>query len=184
MIQKNTETAPEITRETTMGQILSLYPEAQKVLFFKYHIGGCGNCGYQPSETLEQVCKRRSILGVNEVIRTVKESAPWLTKLEAAPSEVAELLKTSQEVKLLDVREPWEHDAAKIAGSKLLNQELSEEIMGTWPKETPLIFYCHHGVRSLDAATYFAGHGFVASRSLTGGIDRWSQEIDSTVPRY
>ena len=82
-----TETMSDVTRETTMGQILSQYPEAQKVLFFKYHIGGCGNCGYTPQETLEQVCKRRSLLGVNEVIRTIKDSAQLLSKLEAAPQE-------------------------------------------------------------------------------------------------
>ena len=184
MTQTNVDAAPEITRESTMGQILSQYPEAQKVLFFKYHIGGCGNCGYQPSETLEQVCKRRSILGVNEVIRTVKESVNWLAKLEIAPAELAALIKASPDIKLIDVREPWEHEAAKLAGSKLLDQDLSEEIMRDWPKDTPLYFYCHHGVRSLDAATYFAGHGFTQSRSLTGGLDRWSQEIDQAVPRY
>ena len=85
---------------------------------------------------------------------------------------------------MLDVREPWEHDAAKIEGSLLLDSDLSQEIMETWPKDSLLVFYCHHGIRSLDAATYFAGHGFTQARSLTGGLDRWSQEIDPSVARY
>ena len=52
------------------------------------------------------------------------------------------------------------------------------------PKSTPIFFYCHLGQRSLDAASYFAGHGFKNVRSMTGGIDAWSLEVDSSVPRY
>jgi Rhodanese-like domain len=52
------------------------------------------------------------------------------------------------------------------------------------PKDTPVVFHCHHGQRSLDAASYLAGHGFKNARSLTGGIEAWSIEVDASVPRY
>lgn len=53
-----------------------------------------------------------------------------------------------------------------------------------WPKPTPIVFYCHHGQRSLDAASYFAGHGFTKVRSMTGRLDAWSAEVDRSVSRY
>ena len=53
-----------------------------------------------------------------------------------------------------------------------------------WPKHTPIVFCCHLGQRSLDAASYFAGHGFTEVRSMTGGLDAWSTEVDPSVPRY
>jgi monothiol glutaredoxin len=55
---------------------------------------------------------------------------------------------------------------------------------GGLPKGELLIFLCHHGVRSLDAAAYFVGHGLENVRSLRGGIDAWSQEVDPNLPRY
>ena len=56
--------------------------------------------------------------------------------------------------------------------------------MMSWSKDTPIVFYCHLGERSLDAASYFAAHGFSNARSMTGGIDAWSLEVDPAAPRY
>ena len=76
-----------------------------------------------------------------------------------------------------------EFDAVHIPGSEFLTQELMHEL-GGWPKEQLIVFVCHHGIRSLDAASYFAGHGLENVRSLSGGIDAWSIEVDSSLPRY
>jgi len=56
--------------------------------------------------------------------------------------------------------------------------------MGNWPKESLLAIYDHKGDRALDAAAYFQGHGFENVKVLRGGIDAWSQEVDSKLPRY
>ena len=54
-----------------------------------------------------------------------------------------------------------------------------------WPREDGLIALIdHQGARSLDAAAYFAGHGFKNVRALLGGIDAWSQQVDPELPRY
>ena len=53
-----------------------------------------------------------------------------------------------------------------------------------WPREQLIIFVCHHGVRSLDAAAYFAGYGLENARTLRGGIDAWSSDVDPSLPRY
>jgi rhodanese-related sulfurtransferase len=76
-----------------------------------------------------------------------------------------------------------EWDLAHIEGASLVTEDLAREIM-TWPREVSMVFYCHTGKRSMDAASYFAGHGFKNVKSLTGGIDAWSQVVDTNVPRY
>ena len=52
------------------------------------------------------------------------------------------------------------------------------------PKDTTIVFHCHSGARSLDAAAYFIGHGFTDVKSMTGGINAWSEQVDPSVPKY
>lgn len=86
-------------------------------------------------------------------------------------------------LELLDVRSQKERDQAKIEGSKLLDRETQQYLMGL-EKSTPLYFHCHHGQRSQQAAAYFLSHGFQNVYNVAGGIDAWSIEIDPRVPRY
>ena len=103
--------------------------------------------------------------------------------LEITVRETAELLKEGR-IKLIDVRTPEEYAIANVPGSMLIDQNLAQEILQTWPKETSIVTLCHHGMRSLDAAAYLRGHGFNNTRSMSGGIDAWSLQIDSSIPRY
>jgi rhodanese-related sulfurtransferase len=166
-----------------MREVLEAFPGAQRALFRRYHIGGCSSCGFEPSETLEQVCSRHNVLDLQEVLDHLLQAEELDRKLTVKPKDVADLLKAGK-VKLLDVRQEFEREAASIEGSQLVTQELVDEAFRTWPKDTPIVFYCHRGSRSLDAAAYFLGHGFSDVRSMDGGIDAWSQEIDQSVPRY
>jgi monothiol glutaredoxin len=86
-------------------------------------------------------------------------------------------------VELLDVRSQKERDLAKIEGSKLLDREAQQYVLGL-DKSTPLYFHCHHGQRSQQAAAYFLSQGFENVFNVSGGIDAWSLEIDPNVPRY
>ena len=103
--------------------------------------------------------------------------------LEISPTEVAALLKEGK-VTLIDVRTPQEYEIARIEGCRLVDQALAKEIVETWPKDTPIITVCHHGVRSLDAAIYLRQQGLTQTRSMSGGIDLWSMSVDPTIPRY
>ena len=85
---------------------------------------------------------------------------------------------------MLDVRAPEEQAVVTLDGALPLTQELVQEMMTSWPKEIPLVTYCHHGIRSLEAASYLIGHGFTNVRSLAGGIDAWAEQIDPSLPRY
>lgn len=86
---------------------------------------------------------------------------------------------------LVDVRQPWEHELARLPDDVLipLDQlaDRADEIEAA--PETLVVTYCHHGVRSLNAAAILAAHGHRVA-SLAGGIDAWSQVIDPSVPRY
>ena len=97
---------------------------------------------------------------------------------------LATLRETRPNVKLLDARSREEHEAVAIPGSRLITQDLVQEIFNSWSKTDPLVIYDHHGDRSLDAAAYFIGHGFSETKCLAGGIDAWSVEIDPSLPRY
>jgi rhodanese-related sulfurtransferase len=70
-----------------------------------------------------------------------------------------------------------------IEGSTFFTQELMHQL-GGWDRDKLIVFVCHHGIRSMDAVAYFAGHGLENVRNLRGGIDAWSQEVDPSLPRY
>ncbi len=59
-----------------------------------------------------------------------------------------------------------------------------QEVLSKWSRENLLVVYDHQGQRSMDAAAYFQGHGFTNVKSLRGGIDAWSAEVDPKLPRY
>ena len=104
--------------------------------------------------------------------------------IEISAVETAELMKTNPDLKLLDVRTPQEYEIARIEGCVLVDQALAQEILQSWPKDTHIIAICHHGVRSLNAASFLRGNGFENTQSMRGGIDAWSMSVDAKVPRY
>lgn len=84
---------------------------------------------------------------------------------------------------LIDVRTEGERRLATLEPSRHLTESTEAELLAL-PKDTMLVFYCHHGMRSRSAAEYFLREGFRKVWNLEGGIDTWSREIDETVARY
>ena len=175
--------ATVITRHSTMGEVLEAYPSAQRALFQRCHIGGCNSCGYQPGDTLDAVARSHNILDVGEVVAFLDNAEQLDRRIQVSPAEVAAALGSDDPPRLIDVRSPAEWELARIEGATLMTAVVAELVM-SWPTDTPIVFYCHVGQRSLDAASYFAGHGFTDLRSMTGGLDAWSIEVDPAVPRY
>jgi rhodanese-related sulfurtransferase len=173
-----------IDASITMAELLQEYPGAQRALFRAYHIGGCSSCGFRSDETLAEVCRRNEDLPVNEVIETILQGHQADLAMQIAPTELSARLDAGEQIPLIDVRSREEWDAVHVPQSVFLTQELMQEILTSWPKGREFVFLCHHGVRSLDAAAYFAGHGFTQVKSLQGGIDKWSVQVDPELPRY
>src|SRR5574341_2547881 len=143
----------KITKDMTMSQILEAYPGAQRALFQGFHIGGCQSCGFSENDSLEAVCKNHQ-LEVEPVIAHIYKSYELDQKIQISAKEVSERIKRGEKIKILDVREPWEHELAHISGATLVSDDsVVQEIM-SWPKETPIVVHCHRGTRSLDAAAY------------------------------
>jgi rhodanese-related sulfurtransferase len=178
-------TTPEIIGpHSTMREVLEVYPGAQRALFRRYHIGGCSSCGFQPTEMLEQLCQRNNQLSVGEVLAHIKSSHEQDAKVLIEPRELAGWLQRDKTVRLVDVRSREEFEAVRIDGSVLLAQPIMQEILAEGTNSRPLVIIDHQGRQALDAAAYFMGHGLTNVRCLRGGIDAWSQEVDSKLPRY
>ncbi len=97
--------------------------------------------------------------------------------------EAKAMLDGEPAAKLLDVRTPEERELAKIAGSIHLGGGNIDDMLAL-AADTPLVFVCHHGQRSRQAAMHFLERGFRRVYNLQGGIDAWSRDVDPTVPRY
>ncbi len=99
------------------------------------------------------------------------------------PRELKEMMDRQEAFELIDVRTEEEWSKAHIEGAKLLDAELAGHLEQL-PKDTRIVFQCHHGGRSQAAAEHFRQAGFTNIGNLAGGIDAWSTEVDSSVPRY
>lgn len=112
-----------------------------------------------------------------------KKKKTMSQEIEITPQELAHKIKSNGQFFLLDVREPWEYQAAHLEGSTLIPMG---EVPAAWkkiPEDKPVVVYCHHGRRSLKVTLWLREQG-IEAQSLQGGIDRWSLEIDPKVPRY
>lgn len=103
---------------------------------------------------------------------------------EYSVREVATLMQSEQPPVLLDVRGQDEWEIVHLENARLLDQSLLDEMADSWPQDTPIVCYCHHGVRSLNAMQSLRQKGFTNVRSMAGGIDLWAQEVDPSLPRY
>jgi len=105
---------------------------------------------------------------------------------QISPAELAAWLADGGREKplLLDVREPWEFERAKIAGSRLVPMaEIQRRVAELDPKKQ-VVAICHHGGRSMQVALFLEKSGFAAVHNLVGGVDAWSRAVDPSVPLY
>ena len=173
-----------ISSQSPMSAVLEKFPGAQRALFRRYHIGGCSSCGFQPTETLAEVCERNGNLDVTEVMEHIRSSHEQDEKVLISPKALAELLQRDQSVKLVDVRSREEFEAVSISGSVLLSQPVMQQLMASGSNTNPIVVIDHAGKNSLDAAAYFMGHGLQNVRCLRGGIDAWALDVEPKMRRY
>ncbi len=102
---------------------------------------------------------------------------------QVSAKEAARALAATPGLEFIDVRSEQERTQAVVEGSTLLNEDTLARLMAL-PRETALLFICHHGMRSQSTAAQFLAEGFRDVSNITGGIDAWAREVDSTIPRY
>ena len=86
--------------------------------------------------------------------------------------------------RLLDVREPWEYQLARIDGSDLIPMRTIPDQVDALDRSHPTVVICHHGTRSLQVVAFLERMGFQNLHNLQGGIDAWARQVDVRVPLY
>ena len=85
---------------------------------------------------------------------------------------------------VVDVREPWEHEKARIDGATLIPMREIPARLSELPADRDIVVLCHHGARSAQVAAWLARNGLSRVHNLAGGIDAWSRTVDPAIPRY
>jgi adenylyltransferase/sulfurtransferase len=112
------------------------------------------------------------------------EAVPAEAIREIQPSQLAERLERGEKLEIIDVREPYEWQIGHIPGARLVPLSQIPEEIPRLDKGRETILYCKAGVRSMRAAQQLANAGVTDVRNLTGGILRWIDDVDPTMPRY
>jgi rhodanese-related sulfurtransferase len=103
---------------------------------------------------------------------------------EISPAESAALVAGGK-ARLIDVREPWEFETARIEGSLTMPMgDVPARAHQELDPDERLVILCHHGMRSMNVTVWLRNQGFEQAQSLRGGIDAWAAEVDATVGRY
>jgi molybdopterin/thiamine biosynthesis adenylyltransferase/rhodanese-related sulfurtransferase len=103
---------------------------------------------------------------------------------EITPRELAEQMRAGAEVDLIDVREPGEWEVARLPGARLVPLGQLASSMAKLDSAREIVVMCRSGQRSANAARQLQAAGFRKVKNLAGGILRWSDEVDPTVPKY
>jgi rhodanese-related sulfurtransferase len=111
-------------------------------------------------------------------------SEDMLRNLDIGVRDVKERMERGEKFALIDVREPWEHQIAHIEGARLIPMAQIPSKVEELEELGDIVLFCHHGMRSVDAAAWLRSQGVMGAKSMAGGIERWSVEIDPSVPRY
>jgi len=106
-------------------------------------------------------------------------------KQVTAPDLAAWLADSGRERPLLlDVREPWEYEKARIAGAQLVPMRDVPKRLNEIDQDKEVVAICHHGGRSAQVAMFLEKAGYAKVHNLVGGVDAWSRTVDPTVPLY
>jgi len=166
--------------ETLVGRLLHF--DALKMKFREFNLRRdpqCPVCGENPTIfapiDYEQFCAPRNFFDAEEPA----DSVPSISVME-----LKRKMDSREPLTLVDVREPYEYEIARIEGSKLIPLGELETRLGEIPREKMIVMHCHSGMRSERGAQLLRQAGFENVYNLEGGIEAWSSEVDSTVPRY
>lgn len=145
----------------------------------------CPICGKNP--TITEICESNQFCYAKEPGERTMEELNNQDEEELNPLDLMEIMKKKgNDFLLLDVREPAEYAIARIEGAKLIPlAELPDRIKELEEyRNSTIVIYCHHGMRSLNAVGYLQENEFSSLKNLKGGIDAWSLLVDPSVPRY
>ena len=159
--------------EPLVGRLLHF--DALKVKFRELNLRRdpeCPVCGENP--TIFSPIDYEQFCGVRN-----EEAMPTMST-----HELKQKMDAREPFELIDVREAFEYEIARIDGAKLIPLGEIAERVSELQRERPIVVHCHSGRRSAEAVRLLQQRGFANVYNLEGGIDAWSDQIDSSVPKY
>ncbi len=100
------------------------------------------------------------------------------------PTELQSEIAAGRKLQLLDVREAWEFQTARIVGSTLIPMGQIPGRVEELDRDSDIVVICHHGGRSMQVAVFLERQGFSGVLNLAGGVDAWARSVDPTMPTY
>ena len=166
--------------DTLLGRLLNF--NAMNMTFREFKLRkdpDCVICSSSP--TITKLIDYEGFCGLGQKEEFATDSD---NNLEITPEEVKGMLDENKQFYLIDVREPDEFTICKIEGAILIPRGDLKNRIDSFNEEDEIVTYCHKGMRSLMAVDFLKQAGFNNVKSMSGGIDAWSRNIDSTVPMY
>ena len=137
----------------------------------------CPACG---THEIRELIDYEEFCGVPQAAAEAARDAEF----ETTPRDLAARLNAGAAVELIDVREPHEWEIARIEGARLIPLSRFTDALPTIDSAREIVVYCKVGARSARAVRQLRAAGFKRVKNLAGGIERWSEEVDPTIPRY
>jgi adenylyltransferase/sulfurtransferase len=163
--------------DSLVGRLLHF--DALKMKFREFNLRRdpqCPVCGEKPTVTspidYEQFCGMNAGSTAGAAIPTV------------SVSDLKSKIDRKSPVVILDVREKFEWDIARIEGATLIPLDELPDRLGELNRDAEIVAHCHSGVRSATAVEFLQRNGFTRTSNLQGGIDAWAAEVDPTMARY
>lgn len=160
--------------EKLVGRLLHF--DAMKMKFREFNVRRdprCPVCGESP--TITEPIDYEMFCGL---------SAPDAAVPAVSVQELKHKMETNGALTILDVREPFEYEIARIEGSRLIPLGELPDRLNDLKRDDYIVVHCHSGMRSAKAVEMMRRAGFASVFNLEGGIDKWSEDIDPTVPKY
>lgn len=166
--------------KTLIGRLLSFNAMDMKFREFKLQKDPqCVICSKNPSIT--ELIDYDQFCGAGSHEKTEEKSSEGI---EITPAEVKIMIDENRRFHLIDVREPHEFDICRIEGAQLIPRSEIRKSLNHFALNDEIVTYCHKGMRSLMATEQLKEFGFINVKSMSGGIDAWSKEIDQKVAQY
>lgn len=167
---------------TPMKEVSRSLPGAEKLLFETFKIG-LPVLGYDEKETIESLCNSQS-KNTEEVLAALNMDYQKRFAHCISCEELQMMIEDEAPVNVLDVREQWEYDIAKIKNSQRITPENNEKILSQLKEEELVVIVDWNGDRGASFQKWLFQRGFNNVKCLEGGIDRWADKIDTTQGRY
>ena len=165
-----------------MEEANRIFPEIHSLLFKQFHIG-MPVTPYKPEETISSVCKNHNVSIQSALDFLNKEFSEKNISIISC-EELKKQMDAGNKPILLDIRVCWDRVISKIEGSHIINAENNEHVLSSFQKNQEMVLIDWKQDRSPSFQKWLTQRGYTNIKCLEGGIDLWSERIDTRLNRY